>query len=205
MPISAIGNEAVRGAPRCVAMSGGHSGRFIRSRNGPSSTFGCGDRGFTPLWRSAEHGFTPLWRSAEHGFTLIELLVTLFIIALLSAAVIAALPDPGGGLTVEAERFAARVRAAQERAVMDNRSISIRVDEAGYAFEWSEAGEWRPIGRRPFDSRGWQQGTTAEVAGTDRIQFDSTGFAEARNIVLIRDRDRVVVEIANGGDVHVRP
>jgi general secretion pathway protein H len=139
----------------------------------------------------------------RNGFTLVELLVVLFIIALMSAAVLAALPDPGGALTVEAERFAARVSAAQERAVMDNRPIAIRVDQAGYAFDWREAGEWRPIGQRPFDARGWQQGTTAEV-GTGRILFDSTGFSEARQITLARGRDRVVVEISNGGHVHVR-
>jgi general secretion pathway protein H len=150
------------------------------------------------------NGFTPSWRSAEHGFTLVELLVVLFIIALMSAAVLAALPDPGGALTGEAERFAARVSAAQERAVMDNRPISIRVDQAGYAFDWREGGEWRPIGQRPFDSRGWQQGTRAEVAGTGRILFDSTGFSEAQNIILEHGRDRVVVEISNGGHVHVR-
>ncbi len=141
-------------------------------------------------------------RRARSGFTLVELLVVLFIIALMSAAVLVALPDPGGALTVEAERFAARIRAAQERAVMDNRPVSIRMDQAGYAFEWREGGEWRPIGRRPFDSQGWNQGTRLE-ANQDRIQFDSTGFAEAQRIMLARGRDRVMVEISSGGDVHV--
>jgi len=36
--------------------------------------------------RPSEHGFTPLCRSAEHGFTLVELLVSLFIFGMLSAA-----------------------------------------------------------------------------------------------------------------------
>lgn len=36
--------------------------------------------------RSAQNGFTPLRRSAENGFTLVELLVALFIFALLAAA-----------------------------------------------------------------------------------------------------------------------
>ena len=153
-----------------------------------------------------DRGFTPLRRSAEHGFTLVELLVVLFIIALMSAAVLVALPDPGGALTAEAERFAARARAAQERAVMDNRPIAIRVDQAGYAFDWREGGEWRPIDRRPFDSQGWKAGTSAELDQSSvRIQFDSTGFAEAQRIVLARGGDRVAVEIANGGEVRVQP
>ena len=183
MPISAIGTaESSRGA---VDGLGGVLGA-------PSTT---------PL-RDA----VPLPVPGRNGFTLVELLVTLFIIALMSAAVLAALPDPGGALTAEAERFAARARGAQERAVMDNRPISIRVDQAGYAFDWREGGEWRPIGRRPFDPQGWKQGTRAELdQGAARILFDSTGFAEAQRIVLARGRDRVAVEISNGGDVHVRP
>lgn len=36
--------------------------------------------------RSAENGFTPLRRSAENGFTLVEMMVALFIFALLAAA-----------------------------------------------------------------------------------------------------------------------
>ena len=40
---------------------------------------------------SREHGFTPLRRSAEHGFTLVELLVSLFIFSMLSAAGVALL------------------------------------------------------------------------------------------------------------------
>jgi general secretion pathway protein H len=123
----------------------------------------------------------------------------------MSAAVLAAMPDPGGALTVEAERFAARVRAAQDRAVMDNRPIAIRVDQAGYAFDWREGGEWRPIGQRPFNARGWQKGTSAQIeAGAARILFDSTGFSEAQRITLERGRDRVVVEISGGGYVHVQ-
>ncbi len=42
--------------------------------------------GFTAPSRSAEHGFTSLRRSAEHGFTLVELMVALFIFALVASA-----------------------------------------------------------------------------------------------------------------------
>ena len=48
-------------------------------------------RGPPPLQMQGRNGFTPSRRSAEHGFTLVELLVSLFIFALLSAAGVALL------------------------------------------------------------------------------------------------------------------
>ncbi|QNA84109.1 type II secretion system minor pseudopilin GspJ [Sphingomonas sp. So64.6b] len=44
------------------------------------------EHGFTPVRRYAEHGFTPVRRYAEHGFTLIEMMISLLIFGMLSAA-----------------------------------------------------------------------------------------------------------------------
>jgi general secretion pathway protein H len=141
----------------------------------------------------------------RNGFTLVELLVVLAIIGLLSAAVLVAMPDPRGSLAGEAERFAARARAARERAVMDNKAIAIRLDANGYAFDWRRDGAWRPLDSKPFLAQAWNAGTMAEVeAGAARIVFDSTGFAEPFALTLARGRERVAVEIAGGGNVHVR-
>jgi general secretion pathway protein H len=139
----------------------------------------------------------------RNGFTLIELMVVLVIVGLMSAAVVLALPEPGGGLTGEAERFAARARAAQERAIMDNRPVALRLTAAGYAFEWAVRGEWQPLDARPFEAQRWREGTKA-AAADDRIVFDSTGFADPLEVMLSRDGDRVAVEVADGGDIRVR-
>jgi general secretion pathway protein H len=175
------------------------------ARDGSTPSWRSAEHGSTPSWRSAEHGFTPLRRSAEHGFTLVELLVVLTIIGLMSAAVVLALPDPRGGLVGEAERFAARAKAAQERAIMDNRSFALRVTPQGYGFERRQGREWQALEQKPFSTIAWKEGTAASLgAGQDRIVFDPTGYAEPLDLTLSRGGEQVTVEIADGGRIHVR-
>jgi general secretion pathway protein H len=134
----------------------------------------------------------------------VELLVVLTIIALLSAAVVLAVPDPRGNLASEAERFAARARAAQEQAIMDNRPIALRVSPAGYAFEWRVENRWQRMAQKPFLAQPWGEGVQALADVTDgRIVFDTTGLADPLRLSLARGREQVGVEIANGGTIRV--
>jgi general secretion pathway protein H len=151
-----------------------------------------------------KNGFTSLRRSAVNGFTLVELMVVLVIVGLMSAAVVLAIPDPRGGLVSEAETFAARVQAAQERAIMDNRSVALRLTPEGYSFERAVKGEWQPVAERPFGPARWVEGTGVKAAA-DRIQFDATGFAEPLEVTLQRGDEQVGIGIGEGGEVRVRP
>jgi general secretion pathway protein H len=139
------------------------------------------------------------------GFTLVELMVVLAILGLMSAAVVLAIPDPRGSLRSEAERFAARARAAGERAVMDARPVAIRITAVGYGFDRRGREGWRPIAQPPFGEYPWTEGTTAGL-GPDsvaRIAFDSTGIADPAEISIQRGDERVVVQITQSGDVRV--
>ncbi len=188
----------------------------IRSREGFTLRRPSAERGFKLPWRSTEHGFTLPRRSAEYGFTLprrsaecgftlVELLIVLVIIGLLSAAVVIAIPDTGGSLAAEAERFAARAKAVQDRAILDSRAMSIRVTTIGYGFDRRSDGEWEPLRSKPFVDQRWADGVAAEVGKSDaaRIVFDSTGQAEPASIVLARDDEKVRVSIAQDGGIHV--
>ena len=138
------------------------------------------------------------------GFTLVELMVVLVIVGLTAAAVVLAIPDPGGGVRGEALRLAARADAARERAMMDNRPMALVLREGGYSFELRTDGEWRALAERPFVAQDWSAGTRASIdGGESRIVFDSTGFAEPARIRLVRGKEEARVEVTDGGRVHV--
>lgn len=145
-------------------------------------------------------------RKRANGFTLVELLIVLAIMGLLSAAVVVALPDPRGSVMAEAERFAARARAAQERAIVDARAVSVRVDTQGYGFEVRRNQEWEALAREPLGETQWGEGIVPSLGGTGaaRIVFDPTGLADPAELVLQRGAERASVAIEASGRIDVR-
>ena len=159
------------------------------------------ERGFMSLKRSAEHGFKSFRRSAENGFTLIELMVVIAIIGLMSAAVIFNIPDPRGNLVDEAERFAARVVAARDEAVITARETRVRITPTGYAFDKRRRGEWTPIEGKPLLPANWGEGTQANAA---EIIFDSTGLvSDTQRILISRDGSRIAIDFGTDGSIRV--
>jgi general secretion pathway protein H len=156
--------------------------------------------------RSAEHGFTPVRRSAEHGFTLFELMVVMAIIGFMSAIVVLAMPDPRGRLAEDADRFAVRLAAARDQAVVQARPMAVWVSSSGYGFEQRDVGRWVPLDDKPFSTTNWRPGTDALVgkAGRSLIAFDSTGLpAEPLTVRLLREGEHASVSVDLAGKVAV--
>ncbi|SFR76885.1 GspH/FimT family pseudopilin [Sphingomonas jatrophae] len=142
-------------------------------------------------------------RHDEAGFTLVELMVVLVIMALSSAAVLFMLPDPRGGVRADAERFAARVRAAQDGAILSGRPVALTLSRAGYRFDERVRGRWAAPSERALASRTWGEGVTAAVGGEGRVLFDPTGAVEPLALTLAREDERIAVRIEGDGRVHV--
>jgi general secretion pathway protein H len=136
------------------------------------------------------------------GFTLVEIMVVLVIVGLLAGAAVLAMPEAGGGLRVEAETFAARAKAAQEKALIDSRSTSLLIAPGGYAIARSRDGSWQEIAR--FE---WQEGTVPDLAPGQqmRTMFDATGTADPLELTLRRGDRRVTVEIGGDGEIRIEP
>ena len=136
----------------------------------------------------------------ERGYTLVELMVVLVIIGLAAAAVVLALPDPGGSLAGEGDRFAARARAARDTAILESRAVALQIGRGGYEVARRENDVWRTEAH--YD---WAQRTVADVGGSSAasIRFDSTGFSEPARVTLRRGDEHLAIDIGGDGGVHV--
>ena len=147
-------------------------------------------------------------RVAQAGFTLVELMVALFIVGLAGAAVMLTLPDRGRSLSEETERFAARLKRAQEEAVLTNRPVDVAVTADGYRFRSYSRGAWTPMTEEPFEPQAWGEGVGAHLeaeGGRTGVRFDSLGGAEPAIVTLSREAHAQSVVVDEAGNVRIDP
>ena len=142
---------------------------------------------------------------SEDGFTLVELMVTITVIALMSAAVVWAMPDPRGKVRDDALRFAARVGAARDQAVVSAQPVSVWVTTGGYGFDQRIGGRWTPMADKPLRVERWVEGARATLdapEGRVRVTFDSTGLPDrAADVRLAMDGRAMLVRLGADGSV----
>jgi len=136
-------------------------------------------------------------RAGERGFTLVELMVVIVIIGLMSGAVVLTMADPRGRISSDADRFAGRVRAARDAAIVDGRPVALWVSSTAYGFERRAAGQWQAVTEGPLAARDWSGGTRAALgqATQMRVVFDSVGRAD-QTMRFGLDRDGRTLRVA---------
>ncbi len=153
----------------------------------------------------------PASRPKPNGFSLVELMVVLFVIALMAGAAVLAMPSGAGDLRREAEKFAARTIAARNEAISTSASVSAVVGPAGYYFERRVDGRWTPLDGKSLTATDWDKDTRAAIAGQGdnapanrRVIFDPLGLAsEDLRVTLSHDGNAMVVTVRRNGEVAV--
>ena len=159
-----------------------------------------------PIYTATKPSLRQSVQKNQMGFTLVELMLVIFIIGIASTAVVMTVRSPDRGVRDEAERFAARVAALRDNAILQSRSLAVTVRPSGYAFEARNNGAWVPLSEAPFSSTDWKRGTSVEMAGTRqmRIAFDSKGMpSRAADFAIKNDDATVTLKLAATGDIRV--
>jgi general secretion pathway protein H len=142
-------------------------------------------------------GMKPV-RRRQSGFTLVELMVVIVIVGLAATVVVLAIPDQGGSVYAEAERFAARAKSARDTAIVESRPMSLELGPRDYVVARRLGGAWQEAGRYR-----WSEDTQIESAAGG-TRFDSTGLAQPLHLTLRRGQRQVAIEIGHDGSVQIR-
>jgi general secretion pathway protein H len=144
----------------------------------------------------------------QNGFTLVELMVAIMLMALIAAVVVLSAGEVGGGPKEPAMRFATRVAAARDQAILAGQPISAWVAPSGYGFDRFRNGHWERLKDKPFDGADWPTGTSlssdASAEGRTRVRFDSLGLPDSPvSFRLVRSGQAAQVRVFANGDVKV--
>jgi general secretion pathway protein H len=152
---------------------------------------------------------------ARAGFTLVEVMTAMMVAALVAGAVLLMAPGQGSALRASAERLAARIKVAEDRAVLTNRTLALVVTPEGYGFERLEDAGWQRIEGETsgLSFHIWPRNARprlAELDGGDlssgrarATRFDPVGGAAPMRLVIDGDGDDWLVEIDDAGAVRV--
>ncbi|MEM7767123.1 MAG: GspH/FimT family pseudopilin [Pseudomonadota bacterium] len=167
-------------------------------------------------------------RDASHdaGFTLVEVMIVVFIIALMSAVVMVNLPSTKPGAVRHADALQRDLTRAAREAIVSGEPVALATRGGSYRFERYRAGYWSPAGEvvrargtagpsivldvlRDGETRR-RAAPTAESAREAAAQFqrqivfDPVGGATPARIIITGDRYRQAITVSANGTITQR-
>jgi general secretion pathway protein H len=136
----------------------------------------------------------------EDGFSLVEMLIVLVIIGLATSVVMLTGASGSPGLAVEADRFAGRVAAARDAALIHNKAVRIDISSDGYHVLAETRSGWQEIEAPVF----WQEGTSVSHSSGRLpavLSFDNTGMADAASLSFFRGGATETVRVDSTGNI----
>ncbi len=117
------------------------------------------------------------------GFTLVELLVTLLVMALLTGLAALALPQSGQeSMQREAERLTALLDAAREQAADRGEPLAWAPGPGGYTFLQPSSRGWIPLDSPPLTARAWQWLGDRETVPATYLPRSNTPVLQAGDV-----------------------
>lgn len=144
--------------------------------------------------------------AAQSGFTIAEVLIVMALIGLAARAVVLVLPNDSQALRQEVETFAARIKAAQDIAILNNKPLFGVVDGFGYRFEERRRGAWEPAISAAVQPATWSEETQVLLSqgGRARIQLSALGAITPTQFNFSRGDARLSVVLDFDGAIEVR-
>jgi general secretion pathway protein H len=133
-------------------------------------------------------------------------MVVVFIIGLMSAAVVMTMPGEERRALDDAERFAARAAAARDVAVLSARPVRMWVAASGYGFDTRVKGAWQPMADTALENGNWGEGLnlSTDSGGAGQIVFDASGMPDhGLAVTLLGGAQKATVHINGSGEVRV--
>lgn len=145
---------------------------------------------------------------SDAGLSLVEVIVSVFILALATSVIVMAAPEAPDPVDESADRLAQDIARARDAALISGKIMGIDLQKGGYQIVSLRESTWLPTAAPISLSQVriellTDQGDDDDDEESDlpELHFDPTGIAKAARIRVWRNSSEVALEVLDNGSV----